>query len=77
MEMSNPVFVLVLSDSNCLLKIHKIQNHSKGFMLHSVIRLQFSYEVLLLFLHNEKSIRDQISFLRFKTKKLFIFANKF
>ena len=60
--MLNSVFVLVLSHSNNLLSSEnsqKFQNHSKGFMLHSVTILQFSYDVLLLLFHNEKSIQTK------------------
>ena len=67
----NLVFVLVLSDSNCLLKIHKnFKSIQRVSCYSSVIRLQFTYKVLLLLFHNKKFIQQsKFPFFGFPEKK--------
>ena len=71
--------MLVLSDSNCLLKIHKnFKSIQRVSCYSSVIRLQFTYKVLLLLFHNKKFIQQsKFPFLDFQKKKqLVILANE-
>ena len=66
----NPVFVLVLSDSNCLWKIHKnFESIQRVSCYSSVIRLQLSCKVLLLLFHNKKFIQQSKNFLFFDFQK--------